>query len=74
MCHFTLLNFDLEMGMKLWKVLSAIRFRQKRVVEPYIKCNTESTIAFEIGFYTKSSVIVSMTNVWNLSDAALIIC
>ena len=40
-CNFTILKFYLQLGMKLGKVRSAIRLRQKHFAEPCIKYNTE---------------------------------
>ena len=39
-CHYSILKFYLGMGMKLVRVRSAIRFRQKRFIEPYITRNS----------------------------------
>ena len=54
-CHYSILKFYLEMGMRLVRVRSAIRFRQKRFVEPYIKYNSkrraEARNAFEKDYY-----------------------
>ena len=54
-CHFSILKFYLLMGMGLKRVRSAIRFRQKRFVEPYIRYNSERRAcaqnAFEKDFY-----------------------
>jgi hypothetical protein len=54
-CHYRLLKYYLEKGMKLVRVRSAIRFRQKRFVEPYITYNNERRAcarnAFEKDFY-----------------------
>ena len=44
-CHFSILKFYLEMGMQLVRVRSAIRFRQKRFVESYIRYNSERRAA-----------------------------
>jgi len=54
-CHFSILKFYLNMGLGLKRVRSAIRFRQKRFVEPYIRYNSERRAcarnAFEKDFY-----------------------
>ena len=54
-CHYSILKFYLGMGMKLVRVRSAIRFRQKRFVEPYISYNSRKRAsarnAFEKDFY-----------------------
>ena len=54
-CHYSILKFYLGMGMRLVRVRSAIRFRQKRFVEPYIKYNSkrraEARNAFEKDYY-----------------------
>ena len=54
-CHYSILKFYLKMGMVLTRVRSAIRFRQKRFVEPYIKYNSDRRAcalnAFEKDFY-----------------------
>lgn len=54
-CHYAILKFYLAMGMKLLKLRSAIRFRQKRFVEPYIRYNSNKRSlahnAFEKDFY-----------------------
>ena len=54
-CHYSILKFYLRMGMQLERVRSAIRFRQKRFVEPYIKYNSEkralATNAFDKDYY-----------------------
>jgi len=54
-CHYSILKFYLTMGLGLKRVRSAIRFRQKRFVEPYIKYNSERRAcarnAFEKDFY-----------------------
>ena len=54
-CHYSILKFYLEMGMRLVRVRSVIRFRQKRFVEPYIKYNSsrraEARNAFEKDYY-----------------------
>ena len=54
-CHYSILKFYLRMGMRLVRVRSAIRFRQKRFVEPYIKYNSsrraEARNAFEKDYY-----------------------
>lgn len=54
-CHYSILKFYLGMGMRLVRVRSAIRFRQKRFVEPYIKYNSERRAAarnaFEKDYY-----------------------
>ena len=54
-CHFAILKFYLGMGMKLARVRSAIRFRQKRFVESYIVYNSERRAvarnAFEKDYY-----------------------
>ena len=54
-CHYSILKFYLGMGMKLVRVRSAIRFRQKRFVEPYIMYNSRKRAlarnAFEKDFY-----------------------
>ena len=54
-CHYSILKFYLGMGMKLVRVRSAIRFRQKRFVEPYIRYNSsrraEARNAFEKDYY-----------------------
>ena len=54
-CHYSILKFYLLMGMRVVRVRSAIRFRQKRFVEPYIKYNSEKRAlarnAFEKDYY-----------------------
>ena len=54
-CHYSILKFYLGMGMRLVRVHSAIRFRQKRFVEPYIRYNSDKRAlarnAFEKAFY-----------------------
>ena len=54
-CHYSILKFYLQMGMRLVRVRSAIRFRQKRFVESYIKYNSsrraEARNAFEKDYY-----------------------
>ena len=54
-CHYSILKFYIRMGLKLQRVHSAIRFRQKRFVEPYIKYNSEKRAlarnAFEKDYY-----------------------
>jgi hypothetical protein len=54
-CHFAILKFYLLMGMRLVRVRSAIRFRQKRFVEPYIRYNSvkraSARSAFERDYY-----------------------
>ncbi|MEL7309681.1 MAG: hypothetical protein AAGK05_18760, partial [Pseudomonadota bacterium] len=54
-CHYSILKFYLRMGMRLARVRSAIRFRQKRFVEPYIKYNSDKRAlarnAFEKDYY-----------------------
>ena len=54
-CHYSILKFYLRMGMKLGRVHSAIRFRQKRFVESYIMYNSHKRAlarnAFEKSFY-----------------------
>ena len=54
-CHYSILKFYLGMGMKLVRVRSAIRFCQKRFVEPYISYNSRKRAAarnaFEKDFY-----------------------
>ena len=54
-CHYVILKFYLSMGMRLVRVRSAIRFRQKRFVEPYIMYNSvkraSARNAFEKDYY-----------------------
>ena len=54
-CHYSILKFYLTMGMRLVRVRSAIRFRQKRFVEPYINYNSTRRAAarnaFEKDYY-----------------------
>ena len=54
-CHYSILKFYLRMGMQIERVRSAIRFRQKRFVEPYIKYNSSKRAvarnAFEKDYY-----------------------
>lgn len=54
-CHYAILKYYLAMGMQLVRVHSAIRFRQKRFVEPYIRYNSEKRAlarnAFEKDYY-----------------------
>ena len=54
-CHYSILKFYLSMGMGLVRVRSAIRFRQKRFVESYIKYNSSKRAkarnAFEKDYY-----------------------
>ena len=54
-CHYSILKFYLSMGLRLVRVRSAIRFRQKRFVEPYIKYNSckraAARNAFEKDYY-----------------------
>ena len=54
-CHYSILKFYLGMGMKLVRIHSAIRFRQKRFVEPYISYNSHKRTlarnAFEKSLY-----------------------
>ena len=54
-CHYSILKFYIGMGMRLVRVRSAIRFRQKRFVEPYIKYNSSKRAlarnAFEKDYY-----------------------
>ena len=54
-CHYSILKFYLGMGMKVVRVRSAIRFRQKRFVEPYIRYNSDKRAlarnAFSKAFY-----------------------
>ena len=58
-CHYSILKFYLGMGMKLVRVHSAIRFRQKRFVESYIMYNSHKRAlarnAFEKDFYKKKN-------------------
>ncbi|MEL7523476.1 MAG: hypothetical protein AAGJ80_17965, partial [Cyanobacteria bacterium J06553_1] len=49
-CHFSILKFYLMMGLKLTHIHSAIRFRQKRFIEPYIKYNSEKRAAAQNAF------------------------
>ena len=53
--HFSLLQFYLEMGMKIKKIHRVIRFTQKRFLEPYVKFNSERRAqarnSFEKDFY-----------------------
>ena len=39
-CHFVILKFYLQMGLKLVRVHNVIKFRQKAFLEPYIKYNS----------------------------------
>ena len=54
-CHYSILKFYLSKGMILKRVHRAIRFRQKRFLEPYIQYNSrrraQSKNAFENDFY-----------------------
>ena len=54
-CHYSILKFYLGMGMRLVRVRSAIRFRQKRFVESYIQYNSSRRAlarnAFEKDYY-----------------------
>ena len=51
-CHYSILKFYLGMGMKLVRVHSAIRFRQKRFVELYINYNSEKRTLTSNAFLT----------------------
>jgi hypothetical protein len=54
-CHYSILKFYLKMGLQLTRVRSAIRFRQKRFVESYIRYNSsrraQARNAFEKDYY-----------------------
>ena len=54
-CHYSILKFYLTKGLRLVRVRSAICFRQKRFVEPYIRHNSDKRAlarnAFEKDYY-----------------------
>ena len=53
--HFAVLQFYLEMGLKIKKVHRVVRFTQKRFLEPYVSFNSERRAqarnSFEKDFY-----------------------